>query len=686
MICVVESFFYPNSIAMIGASAERGKVGNVILRNLKNFKGRVYAVNPQYSEIEGIKCYPSVTSIPEAVDLAIVAIPARAVAKAVEECGQKGIRNVIVISAGFREVGVEGAKLEMELIMVAKKYGIRLLGPNCLGIINTEIGLNATFSEIAPRTGSVAFLSQSGAFILAVILWSQRVKFGFSKIVSLGNKAVLSEADFLEYLARDRATDVIMLYVEGIQDGQRFVETARRVAKKKPIIIMKAGKTESGAKAASSHTGSLAGSYEVYKTAFQQSGILTAETVEELFDFAFALSKYRKAGSVAIITNSGGPGVIASDAIEIYGLKLAELSYETIEALKKFLPPSASLYNPIDILGDADTERFSKALEVVANDEKVGTILTILAPTAQINFSKAVESVLFARKPIFCCFMGIDEKNEDLLVENRIPNFFDPTRAVKAISAVEKYANFEFEKREFKRFEVDKEEADRIFNEFLKAGTKFIGVEGMKLLECYGIQTPPWGIARNAEEAERIAENIGYPIAMKIVSPDVIHKSDVGALKLDVNKGEVRNSFYEIVSRVESYMPEARIEGVLVQKMVRGGREVILGMKRDLQFGNVIMFGLGGIYVEVFKDVAFRIAPLSLEDAEELIKSVKSYALLRGVRGERMLDISSLAETIVRFSQLAMDYPIVEMEINPLKVFEKGCVAVDFRMLLEVER
>ncbi|MCS7144100.1 MAG: acetate--CoA ligase family protein [Archaeoglobaceae archaeon] len=682
----MRSFFYPHSIALIGASGETGKVGNVILKNLKNFKGRVYPVNPKYSEIDGFKCYSSISSLPETVDLAIIAIPARFVAKTLEECGLNGIRNVIVISGGFREVGVEGAKLEMELIQIARKFNINLLGPNCLGMINAEIGLNATFSEITPRSGKVAFLSQSGAFILAVILWAQKNKFGFSKVVSLGNKAILSEADFLEYLAEDPATDVIMLYVEGIQDGRRFMEIAKKVAKKKPIVVMKAGKTESGARAASSHTGSLAGSYEVYKTAFEQCGVIVAESVEELFDYAFALSKNRKAGSVAIITNSGGPGVMASDAIEIHGLKLAELSNETIEALRNFLPPSANFYNPVDILGDADTDRFSKALDLVAKDQNVGTLLAILAPTAQIDFYKAVKSVNSIQKPIFCCFMGIDEKNEEILIENRIPNFFDPTRAVKSISAVERYSRFDFSEIESERFEINREEADRVFSEFVNSGARYIGVEGMKLLECYGIPTAPWGIAKNADEAERIAESIGYPVAMKIVSPDVIHKSDIGALKLDVNKGEVRSSFYEIISRVESYMPEARIDGILVQKMVKGGREVIIGMKKDLQFGNVIMFGLGGIYVEVFKDVAFRIAPISKKEAYEMIKSVKSYALLKGVRGEKMLDINTLAETIMRFSQLSTDYPISEMEINPLKVFEKGCVAVDFRMLLEVKK
>ncbi|MEM3896002.1 MAG: acetate--CoA ligase family protein [Archaeoglobaceae archaeon] len=677
----MRSFFYPNSIALVGASAKKGSVGNVILKNLKKFGGKIYAINPNHTEIEGVECFPSVESLPEVVDLAIIATPARTVSKIVNECGRKGIKNVIVISAGFRETGSEGAVLEEKVAEIARKHGIRLLGPNCLGVINPEINLNATFSEIMPRKGKIAFLSQSGAFILAVILWAQKSKFGFSKIVGMGNKAVLSEADFLRFFATDEKTEAIMLYVEGIRNGKEFMEVARKVAKEKPIIVMKAGKTESGARAASSHTGSLAGSYEIYKTAFEQCGIVVAETVEELFDFSFALSRFRRAGRVAIVTNSGGPGVMASDAVEINGLELANFKRETIEELRKILPPSANFYNPVDILGDADTERFVKALDAVEMDENVGSIVAILAPTAQIDYRKAVDRVLTSKKPIFCCFMGLDEFDEERLIESRIPNFFDPSRAVKVISAVERYSSFEFRDSSILKFEIDKERADKFF-EGVKG--KFVGVEGMKLLECYGIKVAPFDIAQNVEEALEIADRIGYPVVLKVVSPDIVHKSDIGALKLNVTRDKLETEFFEMLSKVERLLPNARIEGVMVQKMITGGREVILGMKKDPSFGNVLMFGLGGIYVEVFKDVSFKIAPLSKEDAYDMIKKIKSYPLLRGVRGEKGVDIDAIAETILRFSQLGMDYPILEMEINPLKVFEDGCVAIDFRMLLEV--
>lgn len=678
----MRSFFYPNSVVLVGASAKKGSIGNVILNNLKKFKGKVYAVNPNYTEIDGVECFESVKSLPEPVDLAVLATPARTVPQIVEECGEKNIRNVIVISAGFKETGTEGAILEEKVAEIARKHKIRLLGPNCLGIINPEINLNATFSEIMPRDGKIAFLSQSGAFILAVILWAQKARFGFSKIVSMGNKAVLTEASLLEYFATDEKTDVIMLYVEGIKNGREFMEVARKVSKEKPIVVMKAGKTESGAKAAASHTGSLAGSYEIYKTAFEQCGIVIAETVEELFDYSFALSRFKKVGKVAIVTNSGGPGVMASDAVETNDLELATFKKETIEKLRKILPPSANFYNPVDILGDADTERFIRALDIVEEDVNVGSIVAILAPTARIDYKEAVNRVLNCKKPVFCCFMGLDDSNEERLIENGIPNFFDPSRAVRAISAIEKYSRFDFRDLGFTKFEVDREGAEKFFKGIRG---KFVGVEGMKLLECYGIKVAPFGIAQNVEEALDIADRIGYPVVLKVVSPDIIHKSDIGAVKLNVNREMLETEFFEMLSRVERLLPNARIEGVMVQKMVSGGREVIIGMKKDPSFGNVLMFGLGGIYVEIFKDVSFKIAPLSREDAYDMIRRVKSYPLLRGVRGERGVDIDAIAETILRFSQIGMDYPILEMEINPLKVFESGCVAIDFRMLLEVK-
>ncbi len=684
---VMDSMFYPKSIAVIGASPQEGKVGNTIIKNLVgSYRGKVFAVNPKYREILGVPCFPSVSELPE-VDLAVVVVPAKAVPDVVEECGRRGIRNVVIISAGFREAGIEGAKLERRIVEAAKTYGINVVGPNCLGIINTEIEMNATFSKVMPDRGRIAFLSQSGAFILAVLDWAKQAGVGFSKVVSLGNKAVLDETDFLEYLERDSETDVVLMYLEGISRGREFMDAVRRISRVKPVVVMKSGRTQSGAKAASSHTGSLAGSYEAYRAAFIQCGAIDVDSVEELFDYSIILSKFRGIrGGLAIITNSGGPGVMAADASETYGIELAGLSGETIEKLKEVLPPESSMYNPIDILGDATSDRFERTLRIVEKDGSVGIILAILTPTAQIDFEKAAHAVITSSKPVVCCFMGGKsiEGASKTLISHGVPNFFDPVRAVRAIAVARKYEEIvEKEEEGVPEIEVDRAKAENIIK---KAG-QVIGVEGIEVLEAYGIRVAPYGIARTAEEAEEIADSIGYPVVMKVVSPDILHKSDVGGVKLNVTKENVKKAFYEVLKNAESYMRDAKIEGVVVQKMIEGGREVIIGMKRDPQFGPLIMFGLGGVYVEVFRDVTFRVAPLTKRDAYEMIKGVKAYRILRGIRGEKPVDIDSIADALLKISKLSIDFPqILEMDINPLKVFESGCVAVDFRMIVGGDR
>ncbi|AEA48012.1 acetate--CoA ligase family protein [Archaeoglobus veneficus] len=650
--------FEPRSVAVVGATPKEGKVGNAILKNLKKFRGKVYAVNPSYSEILGFPCYPSLLDAPD-VDLAVIAIPAASVLEVVEQCGKKGVKNVVVISAGFEEAGREGAKLEARLVEICRKYGIKLVGPNCLGIINCHNGLNATFSSSTPKPGNIAFLSQSGAFVLAVIEYFNAVGLGFSKIVSLGNKAVLDESDFMEMLADDRHTDVIMLYLEGIENGRKFMEVARKLSKVKPVIALKSGKTDAGARAASSHTGSIAGSYEACAAAFRQSGVINASSSEELFDFARLLAKYQDVdGDVAIVTNSGGPGVMAADAVEEANLRLASFSKETIDSLKSTLPPEANFYNPVDVLGDADAERFIRALECVAADEQVGSIIAILAPTARIDFEKA--SLFRTEKPVVTCFMGWSRSD-----------FFDPVRAVKALSALYRYVRIkERKERSGRTYEFDIEA-------IRKAMEKRMPFE---ILKACGIPAPRYGVVRTADEAVKIADSIGYPVAMKVLSPEIVHKTDVGCVKLDVEREEVRRAFIEIVTRAEM-LGDVRIDGVLIQQMIKGGKEVIVGMKRDPSFGPMLMFGLGGIYVEVFRDVTFRIAPVTENDAYEMIREVKSYRLLRGVRGEKPCDIDSIADVILKMSQLSIEIPqIMEMEINPLKVFEDGCYALDFKI------
>ncbi|HID43846.1 MAG TPA: CoA-binding protein [Archaeoglobaceae archaeon] len=681
----MHGLFEPESVAIVGATPKEGKVGNTILKNIiAGFKGRIYPVNPSYTEILGIKSYSSVLDIPEA-DLVVISVPANSVIEVLKQCGEKGIKNAVVISAGFRETGRRGALLEVELSRICREYGINLVGPNCLGIINTHLSLNASFSKKSPPTGEIGFLSQSGALIVSVIDWAIAKNIGFSKIVSLGNKAVLDESDILNFLEKDEKTRVIMLYIEGIEDGTKFITTARRVSKKKPIVVMKSGKTEAGAKAASSHTGSLAGSYTAFQAAFQQSRVIQANSVEELFDYSLVLSSIQKLeGRVSIVTNSGGPGVIAADAIDSYGLEAANFGENTIRKLRELLPPEASFYNPVDVLGDSDADRFGKAVKIVAEDEDTGVIVAILTPTAQIDFDRAADCILETPGNMVTCFMGEESVSGavEKLKEHGIVNFFDPVRAIRALSAVKSYEEAKRKRKiEPQTFMVNREEVRRIIDEVKRRRIKIVGVDALRILEAYGIRTAPYGLARTADEAVELAEKIGYPVAMKVVSPHIIHKSDVGCVKINVGGEDVRRAFFEILMRAEQ-IANARIDGVLIQKMVTDGKEVIVGMKRDPQFGPLLMFGLGGIYVEVFQDVSFRIAPISREDALEMVRSVKAYSILRGVRGEKSSDIESIIEILLRVSQMSIDFPeILEMDINPVKVFEKGYYAIDFRVI-----
>jgi len=678
---MLDKLFNPRTVAVVGATPKEGKVGNTILKNLlASGTGllSIYAVNPRYDRIQGLKCYPSLSEIQGNIDLAVIAIPAEGVPNVLEQCAERGVENVVVISAGFKEVGCEGAVLESELVKIAKEHKLNIVGPNCLGIINTHANLNATFGKTVPDKGSIAFLSQSGAFALAVIDWAKVEKVGFSKIVSLGNKAVLDECHFLEYLDKDPDTAVVAMYLEDVSEGSRFMRVVREVSRTKPVVVMKSGMTEAGAKAASSHTGSIAGSVEAYRAAFAQAGIVEATSIQELFDFSLTLSRIQRIkGGIAIVTNSGGPGVMAADAIEESGLELTAFERETMEKLHPL--QLANSYNPIDVRGDATTDKFGTALSIVAEDGYVGAIIAILSPTAPIEFDKAGNYVMAinAKKPVIPVFMGGETVMSAVeeLKKHGIANYFDPVRAVKSLKAVKDYE--ERQKRVFEpppHFNVDTGQIREQLRHKL----------GFELLKAYGIPIPAYGKAETADEALDIADKIGYPVAMKILSPDIIHKTDVGCVKLNVNREAVKESFFEIMRRGEKLTTARRIEGVLVQQMVAGGKEVIIGMKRDRHFGPLLMFGLGGIYVEVFRDVSFRIAPLSMSDAKEMIKNVRAYRILHGVRGEPMSDIDSLVNVLLRFSQLCVEFPdILEADLNPIKVFEygKGCYVVDFKMI-----
>ncbi len=695
---MLEMFSCPQAVAVIGASRDKEKLGHGVLSNLIKcgYPGQVYPINPKADEILALKCYPSVLDVPDPVDLAVVVIPNKYVAAALEECGQKGVKGVVIISAGFREAGLEGVRMERELIAIAKRHGMRLIGPNCLGVIDTICPLDASFAAGMPPQGEIAFMSQSGALCTAILDWALAAEIGFSRFVSLGNKADVDEVDLLAAWEDDPHSKVVLTYIEGLSDGREFMEVARRVTRRIPVIAVKSGSTDAGSRAVSSHTGSLAGSARAYESAFRQSGVLRAESIQHLFDYslAFAYQPVLQGSRIAIVTNAGGPGVMATDALEREGLSLASLSRETIDALRGNLPTAASIYNPIDVLGDSLADRYTMALETALKDEGVNGVIVILTPQVMTEIEETAEAVgrLAADydKPVLGCFMGQARVGAGIKVLNeyKVPNYPFPERAVGALKAMLDYRRWlERPPLVIEEYNVGQDRVRRIFDEVRADGRQTIGdAEARDILQAYGIRIPASKLATTAEEAVEIAEEIGYPVVMKITSPDILHKTDIGGIKLGIASAtDVRDAFDLLVYRATRYIPEAEIWGCLVQEMVRRGKEVIVGMNNDPQFGPLMMFGLGGIYVEALKDVAFRIAPFSRQEAEEMIKEIRAYSLLRGVRGERPSDTEAIVDTLLRLSQLVTDFPeIMEMDINPLIVFEagRGVVGVDMRLVL----
>jgi acetyltransferase len=637
--------------------------------------------------------------VPEVPDLAVIVIPYNHVPAAMRECGEKGIRAVVVISAGFREAGLEGVEREREVIKIASDYGIRVIGPNCLGIIDTYTPINATFAAGTPPQGNIAFMSQSGALQTAILDWSLASKdLGFSKFVSLGNKADVSEIDLMLAWADDPASRVILAYVEGVPQGQRFMKVAREVSRKKPILVLKSGVTEAGSRAVSSHTGSLAGSEKAYDAAFYQSGILRMNSLEELFDNAraFADQPLLQGDRIAIVTNAGGPGILATDMLERCGMQLAKLTPETTQALDAFLPDSASSHNPVDVLGDARSDRYGKAMEIVALDPNVDGILCIVTPQAMTEIVETANAMgkLSQRmdKPMFAAFMGEAraKAGEDILASYSVPNYKFPEQAAKAFAAMRDYRKAsERPDPELVQFDVDKEAVRKVFEAVRAEGRVSVGeMEARAVAQAYGIKLPKSELATNAEEAVKWANEIGYPVVLKIASPDILHKTDVGGVKVGLrNAAEVRDAFDLIVYRATRYVPDARIWGCLVQQMVpMDGVEVLVGMSRDPQFGPLVTFGLGGILVEVLKDVTFRVAPFGRQDAEEMLNEIRAHALLEGVRGRPVSDREAMVETLLRIGQMVTDFPeIVEMDINPLMVYERGrgAIALDMRLVLK---
>ncbi|MBD3216500.1 MAG: CoA-binding protein, partial [Candidatus Lokiarchaeota archaeon] len=660
------------------------------------FPGDVYPINPKADDILGLKAYASVKDVPGSIDLAVIVIPARFVLPVLEECGQKEVPSVVIISAGFREAGRDGLELELELVRTARKYNIRLIGPNCLGVINTQMPLNATFAAGMPPGGPIAFMSQSGALGTAVLDMALAGHIGFSKFVSLGNKADVSEIDLMQAWGDDADSRVILMYVEGVPDGQKFIETAKEVTRKKPVVAIKSGVTASGSRAVSSHTGSLAGSEAAYKAAFNQAGIIRATSMEALFDYAraFAYQPPLKGDRIAIVTNAGGPGILATDALERAGLQIPRLSRETTQALMEYLPGAASAANPVDVLGDAMADRYEHALKMVLDDDVVDGVIIIVTPQAMTEIEETARAVgrmaQESDKPVLGCLMGESriQAGIDMLWQYEVPNYPYPERAANALAAMSAYRK-EQERRIFGivPIDVDKEPVHELFERVRSEGRVSIGdAEAWEVLRAYGFSVPKTRLARSPEEAIEIAEEFGYPLVMKVASPDILHKTDVGGVKVNLRTpGDVRDAFDLMIYRAGRYVPGARVWGCQVQEMVRGGREVLLGMSRDPQFGPLVAFGLGGIYVEALKDVSFRVAPFSPREADEMIREIRAYPLLEGVRGEPPADHQAMVDALLRISQLVTDFPeIVELDINPLMVFEegRGAMAIDMRLVL----
>ncbi|WP_255196111.1 acetate--CoA ligase family protein [Halorarius litoreus] len=693
----LETLFAPDRVAVVGATERDGSVGRAVVRNLlDDFDGEVVPVNPTRDEVFGLSCLDSVAAAD--ADLVIVVVPPALAVDVVREAGEAGVRDVVVITAGFSEAGAEGTARERELASVADAYDINLVGPNCLGIISTTKGLNATFGPTMAAPGNVSFMSQSGAFITAVLDWATDHDIGFKDVVSLGNKAVMDERDFVRAWGDDPETDVVLGYLESIEDGAEFIRTAREVTRDTPVVVVKSGRTEAGAHAAASHTGAIAGSEAAYEAGLEQAGVLRADSVQELFDFGGILAgqPIPDADGVAIVTNAGGPGVMATDAVGDSDLSLASFTEETHEALTESLPDNANVYNPVDVIGDASVDRFREALEIVLSDPNVGCAVVVSCPTAVLAYEDLAETIIEVQQdadlPVASVLMGGGATREPArqLAAAGIPNYFDPARAVGALDALRRYREVRATTYEPPReFDVDQEAARAVLEHAADRGENRLGVEAMGLLDAYGIPTPAGEIVDSREDAVRAAHDIGDEVAMKIVSPDILHKSDIGGVKVGVPADEAGDAYEDLVTRARNYQPDATVLGVQVQELVDtdDGVETIIGANRDPQFGPLLLFGLGGIFVEVLEDTTVRVAPVSEPEVESMLDDIDAAPLLRGARGRPSVDEGAIVETLQRLSQLVTDFPaILELDVNPLVARPEGAVAIDVRLTIDPEK
>ena len=689
-------FFGPRGVAVIGAAREPGKVGHVLLRNVLagGFEGPIFPVNPNASEVLGVRSYASVSEVPGPVDLAVVTIPAHGVPGVIDECARAGIRAAIVCSAGFSESGREGAALQDDLIQRARAGGVRVLGPNCLGLIAAEGSLNASFAGPMPPAGWISFMSQSGALGTAILDRAHEDGVGIAHFVSLGNRADIAEPDLFTAWGLDTRTRVIVAYLESVADGTAFLEAARQAVTRKPVVVLKSGTSDTGARAVSSHTGSLAGSDVAYEAAFRHVGIIRARTVEQLFDYAagFALQAVPSGQGLAIVTNAGGPAVMATDLAEHAGVALASFEQSTVERLRRALPPAAALYNPVDVLGDAGPERYREALDAVYADPGVRAVAVLLTPQAMTDADEVARAVVDAAAraagtTTVACFMGGPSVSEarNVLVAGSIPSFPTPERAVETLAAMGRYSEWRSTTPPQRISPARPQKVSESFEETRASGREFVAAQrGIDIARAYGIRVPAGELATDLYAARGIANRIGYPVALKIASPDILHKSDVGGIRIGIeSEAELARAYDEVLDRARAYAPDAVIDGVHVQKMTPPGREVIIGVDRDPVFGPLLMFGLGGIYVEVLKDVTFRLCPVGLDDAHRMMTETRSFGLLRGARGQPRADLDAVADAISRVSELALDYPeVLELDINPLIVGAagEGVWAVDVRI------
>lgn len=700
----LNAVFYPQSIAVVGASTRPGTVGNDIFRNLlyAEFNGSVYPVNPKAKAILGVHAYASLADIPAAIDLAVLIVPATGVLSVVDQAIAKGVKALVVISAGFKEIGPEGAALEAALRDKVRAAGIPLIGPNCLGVINTDptVSMNAAFGRKMPEPGNLAFISQSGALCTSVLDYAEERQMGFSKFISFGNKADVNEIDLLDYLAKDEKTSVIAMYLEDITNGRQFIETVGDIfwETHKPMLCLKSGRSPEGAKAVSSHTGSLAGSDSVYDALLLQAGVQRVDTIAELFDYAslYTMQPLPRGGRVAIITNAGGPGIMATDAAMRHGLKLAELSDATKQKLKPSLPATASLHNPIDVIGDARADRYKAAVRTVLEDENVDMGMVILTPQSMTDIEETAavvpEAVKGIDKPVVCSFMGAKDvaPGVKILRAAGIPNYAFPEDGIKSLAAAHwLVTSSEIPRREMPVFnDLDVEGAKKIVADLLNDHPQryLTQADCRPLLACYRLPLLRSNVAKTADEVAKIAESFDTPVVMKVMSADVIHKYDAGGVVLNVHGAEEALAAYKkITKNVEKHVPGAKIEGILVEEMARKGVEVILGASRDPRFGPLMMFGLGGTLVEVLKDVSFRLAPMWQISAERMVHQIRAFKVLNGFRGNPPSDINAIVDTLLRLSAMVCNHPeISECDINPLIVHAKGdgCSVADSRIML----